>query len=160
MKYKALTNEAAKHMQIIRLTPELEAELAVVANIAERLAETVCVASVGEDITPCLDNLDAVASAITIEDLEDAPAQLMGVARAFRQIFPANSQGWEEAATLTWLAMKIDGELAAWFAPMSWEDGIKAYRRRRDELDALRPIIHRTPSGVVVEYPSNNVSKN
>ena len=160
MKYLALTNAAAEHMRKIRITPELEAELIVVANIADRLSETVCVASVGEDITPCLDNLDDVASALTMEELEDAPAQLMAVARAFRQIFPASSQGWEEAATLTWLAMKIDGELSAWFAPMSWEDGIKAHRRRRAELDAMRPIIHMTPSGVVVEYPSNNEPKN
>ena len=160
MKYKALTNAAAEHMRKLSISPEIAAELIVVGNIADRLAETVCVASVGEDVTACQDNLDDVASALTMEELEDAPAQLMSVARTFRQIFPASSLGWEEAANLTWLAMKIDGELAAWFAPMSWEDGIKAHRLRRAELDALRPIIHMTPSGVVLEYPSNTEPKN
>jgi hypothetical protein len=54
-----------------------------------------------------LDNLDNVASALTWADLEHAPAMLNAAARAFRQTFPSDSLGWEDAAALNNIAVLI-----------------------------------------------------
>ena len=96
------------------LPPSLTAALAEVADMADKLAATVCHFS-GDKVkdmcvTACLDNLDAVASALTWQDLEQAPAMLNAVARAYRQTFPADSLGWEDAGRLQTIA----ADIAAW----------------------------------------------
>ena len=93
------------------LPPSISAALAEVANIADQLAATVCHFSGDKikdmSVTACLDNLDSVASALTWKELEHAPAMLNAAARAFRQTFPADSLGWEDAGRLQTIAALI-----------------------------------------------------
>jgi hypothetical protein len=96
------------------LPPSIAAALAEVANIADQLAATACDCPAGKfkdmSVTACLDNLDSVASALTWKELENAPAMLNAAARAFRQTFPADSIGWEDAGRLQTIA----SDIAAW----------------------------------------------
>lgn len=115
------------------LPPSIQSALAEVERIADQLAETDCHFESGKmrgmNVAAVLDNLDQVASALTWKDLEHAPAMLNAAARAFRQTFPADSLGWEDAARLTWIALQIDGELGRLFEPMSFETGLAAAAR-------------------------------
>lgn len=99
------------------LPPSIAAALSEVAEMADQLAATFCekshsvtTAAGGHDyhmLTACLDNLDSVASALTWRELENAPAMLNAVARAYRQSFPSDSLGWEDAARLNNIALLI-----------------------------------------------------
>ena len=90
------------------LPPSISAALAEVANIADGLAETACVSSLNSsELAACQDNLDFVASALTWKDLDHAPGMLNAAARAFRQTFPADSLGWEDAGRLQTIASDI-----------------------------------------------------
>jgi hypothetical protein len=93
------------------LPSSIAAALAEVASMADQLAATVCHFSGDKikdmSVTACLDNLDSVASALTWEELEHAPAMLNAVARAYRQTFPSDSLGWDDAARLTLIACMI-----------------------------------------------------
>lgn len=97
------------------LPPSISAALAEVANIADRLACTACEVSAGKladmSVSAVLDNLDHVAGCLTLAELEDAPAMLMSAARAFRQSFPSDSLGWEDAAALNNAAVLIADHL-------------------------------------------------
>ena len=99
------------------LPPSISAALAEVANIADNLAANLCHFS-GDKVkdmcvSTCLDNLDSVASALTWKELEQAPAMLNSVARAYRQSFPCDSLGWEDAGRLQTIAYMIE---SAWIA--------------------------------------------
>jgi hypothetical protein len=93
------------------LPPSISAALADVANMADQLAATFCdypaKGLMPAETAACLDNLDSVASALTWKELEHAPAMLNAVARAYRQSFPADSLGWEDAARLNNIAVLI-----------------------------------------------------
>ena len=93
------------------IPPSISAALAEVANIADQLAATVCHFSgdklAGMNVAAVLDKLDSVASALTWAELEHAPAMLQSAARAFRQTFPADSLGWEDAGRLQTIASDI-----------------------------------------------------
>ena len=94
------------------LPPSVRAALSQVADIADKLAETFCVSSLNSaELTACLDNLDDVASADCLADLADAPAKLNAAARAFRQTFPSDSLGWDDAGTLQTIAALIAAAL-------------------------------------------------
>jgi hypothetical protein len=94
------------------LPPLIQSHLAEVGNIADGLAATACQVESGKmrglNVAGVLDNLDDVASALTWADLENAPAMLNAAARAFRQTFPSDSLGWEDAARLTLIAYAIE----------------------------------------------------
>ena len=94
------------------LPPLIQSHLAEVAAIADGLAATACQVSGerlrGLNVAGVLDNLDQVASALTWAELEQAPAMLNAAARAFRQTFPADSLGWEDAAALARIAYAIE----------------------------------------------------
>jgi len=89
----------------------ISAALAEVEAMADQLAATVCESPAGKlkdmSASACLDNLDTVAAALTWKDLEQAPAMLNAVARAYRQTFPADSLGWEDAGRLQTIASLI-----------------------------------------------------
>ena len=96
------------------LPPSIVAALFDVEHMADRLAMTFdedgMTASYGPvdmSIPACLDNLDTVASALTWKELEQAPAMLNAVARAYRQSFPSDSLGWEDAGRLQTIAALI-----------------------------------------------------
>jgi len=94
------------------LPPSVRAALSQVADIADKLADTFCVSSLNSaELTACLDNLDDVAAALTLADLAAAPAKLNAAARAFRQTFPCDSLGWEDAGTLQTIAALIAAAL-------------------------------------------------
>ena len=94
------------------LSPSLVAALADVERIADGLAATACHFSLtSEEMTACQNNLDDVAAAVTLADLADAPAKLNAAARAFRQTFPADSLGWEDAGRLQTIASDIAAAL-------------------------------------------------
>ena len=95
------------------LPPSIVSALATVADISDRLAETLCIVSgpLKMDSDKVLNNLDLVASAVTLEELEQAPDILNDAARAFRQTFPADSLGWEHAGKLNHIAIVIEGSL-------------------------------------------------
>lgn len=99
------------------LSPALQSALAEVAAIADGLAETACVmpsANMGDmNVAGILDNLDFVAACLTLNELEDAPAMLNAAARAFRQTFPFDSLGWEDAGRLQTIAYMIELEQTA-----------------------------------------------
>lgn len=82
--------------------------------MADSLAATACDCPAGKfkdmSATACLDNLDSVASALTWQELENAPAMLNAAARAFRQTFHADSLGWEDAGRLQTIA----SDIASW----------------------------------------------
>ena len=93
------------------LPPSIAAALSEVAEMADQLAATVCHFSGDKvkdmSVPACLDNLDQVAAALTWKDLEHAPAMLNAVARAYRQSFPSDSLGWEDAGRLQTIAALI-----------------------------------------------------
>jgi hypothetical protein len=93
------------------LPPSIRAALAEVETMADQLAATACENPAGKikdmSVTACLDNLDDVAAALTWKDLEQAPAMLNAVARAYRQGFPSDSLGWEDAGRLQTIASLI-----------------------------------------------------
>lgn len=93
------------------LPPSIAAALSEVAEMADQLAATVCHFSGDKvkdmSVPACLDNLDTVASALTWKDLEHAPAMLNAVARAYRQSFPSDSLGWDDAGRLQTIAALI-----------------------------------------------------
>jgi hypothetical protein len=98
------------------MNPEIWFALAKIERIADRLASTFCTSSKlceegYETLDACLDNLDQVASATTLAELEDAPAMLNGVARSFRHVFHPLTTGWDDAATITNVAFLISEEL-------------------------------------------------
>lgn len=100
------------------LPPSLSAALNEVADIADRLAATACDVPAARladmSVSAVLDNLDHVAGCLTLAELEHAPAMLNAAARAFRQTFPADSLGWEEAGRLQTIACMIeDARIAA-----------------------------------------------
>jgi hypothetical protein len=90
----------------------IQSHLAEVAAIADGLAATECQVSGerlrGLNVAAVLDNLDFVAGCLTWKELDHAPAMLNAAARAFRQTFPADSIGWEDAAALTRIAYAIE----------------------------------------------------
>ena len=88
------------------------AALSDVGRIADDLAATACDQSVNADVAAMLDNLDDVAAAVTLTDLADAPAKLNAVARAFRQTFPCDSLGWDDAGLLQTYASRLAAFLA------------------------------------------------
>jgi hypothetical protein len=94
------------------LPPLIQSHLAEVAAIADGLAATACDVPSGKlaglNVAGVLDNLDYVASALTWADLEHAPAMLNAAALAFRQTFPADSLGWEDAGRLQSIAYAIE----------------------------------------------------
>ncbi len=97
------------------LPADIKAALIEVENIADTLAMTFDQDGMTESYGPIdmnvnavLNNLDQVAAALTWKELEDAPAMLNAAARAFRQTFPADSLGWEDAARLTLIAYAIE----------------------------------------------------
>ena len=97
------------------LSPTLAAALNEVADIADRLAMTFDEDGMTEShgpvdmsVSAVLDNLDHVASCLTLAELEHAPAMLMSAARAFRQTFPFASLGWEDASRLQTIACMIE----------------------------------------------------
>jgi len=103
-----------------QLNPAIKAALAEVADIADRLAMTFdengMTASHGpvDMNVPCvLDNLDEVASALTLAELKNAPAMLNAAARAFRQTFNGFSEGFAAAGRLQTIAYQIHLELEA-----------------------------------------------
>jgi hypothetical protein len=104
-------------MKTQSLPPSIAAALAEVADMADQLAATACDCPAGKfkdmSVTACLDNLDFVASALTWKDLENAPAMLNAAARAYRQTFPADSLGWEDAGRLESIAYMIELEQTA-----------------------------------------------
>lgn len=93
------------------LPPSVQIHLAEVAGIADGLAATACdfpaSAFAGMDVAGVLNNLDEVASAVTAEQLADAPAMLNGAARAFRETFPGTSEGFAEAGRLQTIASDL-----------------------------------------------------
>lgn len=94
------------------LTPALQSALAEVAAIADGLAETSCVMPSakmgGLNVAAVLDNLDQVASCLTLSELENAPAMLNAAARAFRETFPGLSEGFAAAGRLQTIAYLIE----------------------------------------------------
>ena len=94
------------------LPPVIKSALADVERIADDLAATVCHFSGdkinGMNVAACLDNLDQAAAALTWQELEQAPAMLNAVARAFRIGFPSDSLGWEDAGRLQTIAYAIE----------------------------------------------------
>lgn len=90
----------------------IQSHLSTVERIADGLAATACEVSGerlhGLNVAGVLDNLDQVAAALTWKELEQAPAMLNAAARAFRQTFPADSLGWEDAAALSRIAYAIE----------------------------------------------------
>lgn len=62
-------------------------------------------------VSAVLDNLDYVASCLNLAELEHAPAMLNAAARAFRQTFPFDSLGWEDAGRLQTIAGMIAAAL-------------------------------------------------
>jgi hypothetical protein len=93
------------------LPPSIRAALADVERIADDLAATACESPAGKfngmSVAACLDNLDQVAAALTWKELEQAPAMLNAVARAFRIGFPSDSLGWDDAGRLQTIASMI-----------------------------------------------------
>lgn len=93
------------------LPPSIVAALNEVEEMADALAACACDRPAGNllpaETAACIDNLDSVASALTWQDLAQAPAMLNAVARAFRQTFPADSLGWEDAGRLQTIAALI-----------------------------------------------------
>lgn len=94
------------------LPPSLAAALNEVADIADRLACTACEVSAarfdGMSVSAVLDNLDHVAGCLTLAELDHAPAMLMSAARAYRQTFPSDSLGWDDAGRLQTIADMIE----------------------------------------------------
>lgn len=90
----------------------IQSALAEVERMADRLAETACDVPSGKldgmSVAAVLDNLDTVASALTWKELEHAPAMLNAAARAYRQTFPSDSLGWEDAGRLQTIAYMIE----------------------------------------------------
>jgi len=99
------------------LSPSLQSALSEVAAIADGLAATACdVPSAkfgGMNVAGVLDNLDHVASCLTLAELENAPAMLNAAALAFRQTFPGLSIGFAEAGRLQSIAYMIELEQTA-----------------------------------------------
>ena len=93
------------------LPPAIVAALFDVEHMADQLAATFCdypaKGLMPAETAACLDNLDSVAAALTWEDLQFAPAMLNAVARAYRQSFPSDSLGWEDAGRLQTIAALI-----------------------------------------------------
>jgi hypothetical protein len=91
---------------------DIQSALAAVERIADGLAATACEVESGKmrglNVAGVLDNLDFVAGCLTWKELDHAPAMLNAAARAFRQTFPADSLGWEDAARLTLIAYAIE----------------------------------------------------
>jgi hypothetical protein len=94
------------------LPPLIQSHLAAVERIADGLAATACQVSGerlrGLNVAGVLDNLDQVAGCLTWKELENAPAMLNAAALAFRQTFPSDSLGWEDAAALSRIAYAIE----------------------------------------------------
>lgn len=94
------------------LSADIKSALAAVERIADGLAATACQVESGKlrglNVAAVLDNLDQVAAALTWAELEQAQAMLNAAARAFRQTFPSDSLGWEEAAALSRIAYTIE----------------------------------------------------
>jgi hypothetical protein len=93
------------------IPPAIVAALFDVEHIADQLAATFCdypaKGLMPAETAACLDNLDTVAAALTWKELEQAPAMLNAVARAYRQSFPSDSLGWEDAGRLQTIAALI-----------------------------------------------------
>jgi hypothetical protein len=91
------------------LPPSIVAALAEVADMADQLAATACDCGAPRclEVAAVLNNLDEVSSAVTFADLVNAPAMLNAVARAYRQSFPSDSLGWEDAGRLQTIASEI-----------------------------------------------------
>lgn len=128
------------------LPPSLMSALAEVANIADKLAACACDRPAGNllpaETAACIDNLDAVASALTWKDLEQAPAMLNAVARAYRQTFPSDSLGWEDAATLTNIAVLIQNELGTLEQISQWNERIEARNLAGLNVPPALPIVY------------------
>jgi hypothetical protein len=94
------------------LPPLIQSHLAEVAAIADGLAATACEVESGKlaglNVAGVLDNLDYVAGCLTWKELDHAPAMLNAAARAFRQTFPADSLGWDDAGRLQTIAYAIE----------------------------------------------------
>lgn len=102
------------------LPPSLQSALAEVATIADNLAMSFDADGMTEshgpvdmNVSGILDNLDHVAAALCLADLENAPAMLNAAARAFRQTFPGLSEGYAAAGRLQTIAYQIELEQTA-----------------------------------------------
>jgi hypothetical protein len=119
------------------LPPLIQSHLATVAAIADGLAATACQVPArklaGINVAGILDNLDYVAGCLTWKELEHAPAMLNAAARAFREAFPSDSLGWEDAARLTLIA---DAIAKAWEDEQEDEDD---ERMARHEEQSRQP---------------------
>jgi len=94
------------------LPAEIQSALNQVENVADLLASTAidfpAAKFGGMNVASVIDDLDDVSSAVSWAELENAPAKLNAAARSFRQIFPADSLGWEDAARLNNIAALIE----------------------------------------------------
>jgi hypothetical protein len=123
------------------LPSEIKSALDQVAAIADGLAATACQVESGKlrglDVAGVLNNLDEVAAALTWAEVEQAPAMLNAAARAFRQTFPSDSLGWEDAAALTRIAYAIEQACVDQY--MKENPGEKAdfYHKRENPFSTL-----------------------
>jgi len=119
----------------------ISAALAEVERIADDLAATACERPAGKfkdmSVTACLDNLDQVASALTWKELEQAPAMLNAVARAFRQTFPCDSLGWEDAGRLQTIAYAIEQACVEQYMKENPSEVADFYHKRENPLSSL-----------------------
>ena len=126
------------------LPPSLMAALSTVANISDRLAETLCHFSrLDMDSDTVLTNLDQVASALTFEEMQEAPAMLHEAARAFRRCFPSDSLGWDDAATLAHIAGLIENELGTVEQIRQWNERIEARNLAGLNVPPALPIVYK-----------------
>ena len=123
------------------LPPSIVAALSEVANMADELAATDCqVGSVnlrGMSVSAVLDNLDKVAAALTWADLEHAPAMLNAAARAYRQTFPADSLGWEDAGRLASIAYMIEQACVEQYMKENPAAAADFYHKRENPFSTL-----------------------
>jgi hypothetical protein len=115
------------------LPPSIQSALAEVGTIADKLAEAACFSSLRmAEQTAVQDNLDFVAGCLTWKELDHAPAMLQSAARAFRQTFPANSIGWEEAGRLCSIATLIQFELSLNLSAEEWKAHVGLYNPAKE----------------------------
>ena len=102
------------------LPQSVAAAVNTVADIADRLSYAAAIDffNVPKEAYQWQNDLDWIASALSLEELTEAPDKLNAVARSFRSVFPARSLGHDDAAALNNAACIIAEHLppiyAAW----------------------------------------------
>lgn len=123
------------------LPPSIRAALSEVAEMADQLAATFCdypaKGLMPAETSACLDNLDQVAAALTWKDLEQAPAMLNAVARAFRIGFPSDSLGWEDAGRLQTIAYTIEQACVEQYMKENPAEVADFYHKRENPFSSL-----------------------